>query len=82
MAQQNEQCLKKKSDMLELTLMSHQKSMDKSRVRMVQEQLKERNEQIQQQQPGMKDLHAQATQRPTFEQTFQCQMNALDSKMR
>ena len=81
MATQNEGVLKKKADMLELTLLSHQKSMEKSRVNMIKDQLRERGEQLQQQQPGMKDLHAQATTRPTFEQTFQCQMNALDTKM-
>ena len=34
-AQKNEGLLKKKADMLELTVLSHQKSMDKGRANMV-----------------------------------------------
>ena len=41
-AQKNEGVLKKKVDMLELTLMSHEKSMGKERARVVQEQIRER----------------------------------------
>lgn len=78
-AQENGVKLKKKADFLELTLLSHQKSMDKDRVKMVQDQLKERNEQIEQ--SFRTDVHAQATQRATFDETFQCQMSALDSKL-
>eukprot|EP00962_Isochrysis_galbana_P031890 scaffold10425_cov114-Isochrysis_galbana.AAC.4 len=44
-------------------------------------QLKERNDTIDQQ-LNRRDVHAAAAQRPTFEQTFDCQMSALDSKLR
>ena len=39
-SQTNEGLLKKKADMLELTVMSHQKSMDKGRANIVRDQLK------------------------------------------
>ena len=83
-ATQNEVVLKKKADMLELTLLSHQKSMEKGRAKMVQDQIKERGEQITaQNQGGLKtDLHAQATKRPTFEKTFNCQMDAIEAKLK
>ena len=80
MTQSNEAMLKKKADMLELTLMSHQKSMDKGRAKIVTEQLKEHNERLEQQ-SQTKDLHANATQRKTFEETFTRQMSALDGKL-
>ena len=79
-AQKNEQVLKKKSDMLELTVMAHQKSMDKGRANMVKEQLKEHNERLEQQ-TACKDLHANATQRKTFQETYTRQMDALDGKL-
>ena len=79
MTQSNEAMLKKKADMLELTL-SHQKSMDKGRAKIVTEQLKEHNERLEQQ-SQTKDLHANATQRKTFEETFTRQMSALDGKL-
>ena len=32
---------------------------------------------------GLKtDLHAQATKRPTFEKTFNCQMDAIEAKLK
>ena len=80
MSQKNEGLLKKKADMLELTVMSHQKSMDKGRASIVREQLKEHNERLEQQ-SGVKDLHASATQRKTFQETFAKQMDVLDSKL-
>ena len=80
-ATQNEQLLKKKSDMLELTVLSHQKSMDKGRVNMVREQLKEHNERLEQQTQS-KDLHACATTRKTFDETYSRQMDALNGKLR
>ena len=76
----NEGLLKKKADMLELTVMSHQKSMDKGRANIVRDQLKEHNERLEQQ-SGVKDLHASATQRKTFKDTFDSQMGALDKKL-
>jgi len=79
-AQKNEGLLKKKADMLELTVLSHQKSMDKGRANMVNEQLREHNERLEQQ-TAIKDMHAQATQRATFQQTYDRQMNALDGKL-
>mmetsp|Transcript_27943 Transcript_27943/g.69407 ORF Transcript_27943/g.69407 Transcript_27943/m.69407 type:complete len:768 (+) Transcript_27943:176-2479(+) len=80
-SQKNESLLKKKADMLELTLLSHQKSMDKGRASMVTAQLKEHNERLEQQ-TAIKDMHAQATQRATFQQTYDKQMIALDGKLR
>ena len=80
MAQTNEGLLKKKADMLELTVLSHQKSMDKGRVSIVAEQLKEHNERLEQQ-SAVKDLHANATQRKTFQETYARQMAALDGKL-
>ena len=77
----NEQLLKKKADMLELTLLSQQKSMDKGRVNMVREQLKEHNERLEQQ-GGVRDLHANATTRKTFDETYERQMDALNGKLR
>ena len=77
----NEGLLKKKADMLELTVMSHQKSMDKGRVSIVQSQLKEHNERLEQQ-TQVRDLHANATQRKTFDETYSRQMDALDGKLR
>ena len=57
--------------------------MDKGRAKMVQDQLKERNEQLDQQAiQARKDLHAQATQRATFEHTFQKQMDSLETKIK
>ena len=56
-SQKNEGLLKKKADMLELSLMSHQKSMEKGRAKIVQEQLKERNGQLEQQHE-LHDIHA------------------------
>ena len=79
-AQTNENLLKKKADMLELTVLSHQKSMDKGRANIVREQLKEHNERLEQQ-TAVKDLHANATQRKTFQETFSRQMGALDKKL-
>lgn len=79
-SQTNESLLKKKADMLELTVMSHQKSMDKGRASIVREQLKEHNERLEQQ-TAIKDLHANATQRKTFQETFSRQMGALDKKL-
>ena len=66
--------------MLELSLMSHQKSMEKSRAKMVQEQLKERNGQLEQQHE-LTDIHANASKRKTFTQTFDLQMKTLDTKL-
>jgi hypothetical protein len=43
--------------------------------------LKERNDTIDQQ-LSRRDVHAAAAQRPTFDQTFDCQMSALESKIR
>ena len=80
MSQKNEGLLKKKADMLELTVLSHQKSMDKGRVSIVSEQLKEHNERLEQQ-TAVKDLHASATTRKTFQETFAKQMSALDCKL-
>ena len=80
-AQTNECLLKKKADMLELTVLSHQKSMDKGRANIVREQLKEHNERLEQQ-TAVKDLHANATQRKTFQETFSRQMGALDKKLK
>ena len=80
MSQTNEGLLKKKADMLELTVLSHQKSMDKGRASIVREQLKEHNERLEQQ-GGVKDLHASATQRKTFQETFARQMDVLDNKL-
>ena len=77
----NEQLLKKKADMLELTVLSHQKSMDKERVQIVQGQLKEHNQRLEQQ-TQVKDLHANATQRKTFEETYNAQMGALNGKLK
>ena len=79
-SQTNEGLLKKKADMLELTVLSHQKSMDKGRANIVRDQLKEHNERLEQQ-SGVKDLHASATQRKTFQETFSKQMETLDSKL-
>ena len=76
----NEGLLKKKADMLELTVLSHQKSMDKGRASIVREQLKEHNERLEQQ-SGCKDLHASATQRKTFQETYTRQMDALEGKL-
>ena len=78
--QASEAMLKKKADMLELTVLSHQKSMDKGRAKIVHEQLKEHNERIEQQ-AQTKDLHANATQRKTFAETYARQMDALDGKL-
>ena len=80
MSQKNEGLLKKKADMLELTVMSHQKSMDEGRASIVREQLKEHNERLEQQ-SAVKDLHANATQRKTFQETYARQMAALDGKL-
>ena len=80
MSQKNEGLLKKKADMLELTVLSHQKSMDKGRASIVREQLKEHNERLEQQ-TAVKDLHANATQRKTFQETYARQMAALDGKL-
>ena len=66
--------------MLELTVLSHQKSMDKGRANIVREQLKEHNERLEQQ-TAVKDLHANATQRKTFQETYARQMDALDGKL-
>eukprot|EP00966_Prymnesium_polylepis_P014938 345317-Prymnesium_polylepis.1 len=55
--------------------------MDKGRANMVTAQLKEHNERLEQQ-TAIKDMHAQATQRATFQQTYDKQMNALDGKLR
>ena len=66
--------------MLELTVLSHQKSMDKGRASIVREQLKEHNERLEQQ-TAVKDLHANATQRKTFQETYARQMDALDGKL-
>jgi len=77
----NEQLLKKKSDMLELTVLSHQKSMDKGRANIVAGQLKEHNERLEQQ-TQVKDLHANATQRKTFDETYDRQMDALNGKLK
>ena len=66
--------------MLELSLMSHQKSMEKSKLKMVQEQLKERNSQLEQQHE-VTDIHANASKRATFQQTFGMQMEAIKSKL-
>ena len=79
-SQKNEGLLKKKADMLELSLMSHQKSMEKGRAKMVQEQLKERNGQLEQQHE-LTDIHANASKRKTFTQTFDLQMKTLDTKL-
>ena len=79
-SQKNEGLLKKKADMLELSLMSHQKSMEKGRAKMVQDQLKERNGQLEQQHE-LSDIHANASKRKTFTQTFDLQMKTLDSKL-
>ena len=79
-AQKNEALLKKKADMLELSLMSHQKSMEKGRAKMVQEQLKERNGQLEQQHE-ISDIHANASKRKTFAQTFDMQMDVLSNKI-
>ena len=79
-SQKNEGLLKKKADMLELSLMSHQKSMEKGRAKMVQEQLKERNGQLEQQHE-LSDIHANASKRKTFTQTFDLQMKTLDTKL-
>ena len=79
-AQKNEGLLKKKADMLELSLMSHQKSMEKGRAKMVQEQLKERNGQLEQQHE-ISDIHANASKRKTFAQTFDMQMDVLSNKI-
>ena len=81
MSQKNEGLLKKKADMLELTVLSHQKSMDNKRVNMVREQLKEHNERLEQQ-VSVKDMHANATQRKTFQETYARQMDALDGKLK
>jgi len=80
-SQTNESLLKKKADMLELTVLSHQKSMDKGRVNIVREQLKEHNERLEQQ-TQVKDLHANATTRKTFQDTYNRQMDALEGKLR
>lgn len=56
-------------------------AVDKGRVKMVQEQLKERNDQLTKQEGDQRDLHAQATKRPTFNQTFAAQMSSLDAKI-
>ena len=79
-SQTNESLLKKKADMLELTVMSHQKSMDKGRANIVREQLKEHNERLEAQ-AQTKDLHANATQRKTFQETYARQMDALEEKL-
>ncbi len=80
-SQTNESLLKKKADMLELTVLSHQKSMDKSRVSIVRDQLKEHNERLEQQ-SHTKDLHASATTRKTFDETYSRQMDALNGKLK
>ena len=80
MAQKNEGLLKKKADMLELSLMSHQKSMEKSKLKMIQDQLKERNSQLEQQHE-VTDIHANASKRQTFNQTFKLQMETIEQKL-
>ena len=77
----NEALHKKKADMLELTVLSHQKSMDKGRASIIQGQLKEHNERLEQQ-TQVKDLHANATTRKTFDETYSRQMDALNGKLR
>ena len=64
----------------QLTLMSHEKSMGKERARVVQEQIRERSAQIEQQ-GEVKDVHAQATKRSTFDETYKRQMDALEKKI-
>ena len=46
----------------------------------MREQLREHNERLEQQ-TAIKDMHAQATQRATFQQTYDKQMTALDGKL-